>query len=425
MVNRGEREKMKIEKVVAAPGLTGFYFDDQLAIKKGAVTDGAAYRGRPLTKGFRQVRQKGEALSIIFLLSGGEVVTGDCVAVQYSGADGRDPLFLAKDFLPLAEGYLAARLTGLEINSFRQMAAAFDACPGPEGRRLHTALRYGVSQALLAAVAAKEQRLMWEVLAEEYQLPLILEPVPIFAQSGDDRYTNADKALIKGADVLPHGLINQIPGKLGLKGVELHKYVVWLRRRVEELGGKDYRPVLHLDVYGTLGLAFNHDLEQICDYLCRLEEAAKPLFLRLEGPVDMGSKEKQIAALARLKAMLERKGSIVEIVADEWCNTFEDVKDFVDAGAGHMIQVKTPDLGSLHNTIEAILYARKHGAGAYLGGSCNETDRAAQVCVHVALATRPDQMLAKPGMGVDEGMMIVHNEMQRALRLLRLKTKGV
>ncbi|MDD4675891.1 MAG: hypothetical protein PHX31_09615 [Syntrophaceticus schinkii] len=40
--------------------------------------------------------------------------------------------------------------------------------------------------------------------------------------------------------------------------------------------------------------------------------------------------------------------------------------------------------------------------------------------MHIALAARPDQMLAKPGMGVDEGMMVVMNEMQRTLRLLKI-----
>jgi methylaspartate ammonia-lyase len=78
-------------------------------------------------------------------------------------------------------------------------------------------------------------------------------------------------------------------------------------------------------------------------------------------------------------------------------------------------------MGGLNNSIEAILYAKEHRTGAYLGGSCNETDRSAQVCVHAALAARPDQMLAKPGMGVDEGLMIVHNEMQRALSILQYK----
>jgi len=415
---------MIIEQVLAAPGLTGFFFDDQLAIKMGAEEDGAAYRGCPQTEGFSEVRQRGESLSIIFLLSGGEIAFGDCAAVQYSGAGGRDPLFLAEKFAPVVEEYLAARLTGREIGSFREMAAEFDSLPDPEGRRLHTALRYGLTQVLLHAVALKNRKLMCEVLAEEYGLPLIPEPVPIFAQTGDERYTNADKAMIKRADVLPHGLINNVRSKLGTRGEKLMEYVKWLRKRVAELGGDSYRPVLHVDVYGTLGLAFGNDLDKISSYLGRLEAAAAPLALRLEGPVDMGSKGRQIETLVKLKEKLDAQGSGVEIVADEWCNTLEDVRDFVDAGAAHMIQVKTPDLGGLHNSIEAILYARERGVGAYLGGSCNETDRSAQLCVHAALAVRPDQMLAKPGMGVDEGMMIVFNEMQRALRILKLKQKA-
>ena len=74
-----------------------------------------------------------------------------------------------------------------------------------------------------------------------------------------------------------------------------------------------------------------------------------------------------------------------------------------------------------NNVVVAIIYDKKRGVGAYQGGTCNETDRSAQVCVHLALATCPDQMLAKPGMGVDEGMMIVRNEMERALRIMRFK----
>lgn len=82
-----------------------------------------------------------------------------------------------------------------------------------------------------------------------------------------------------------------------------------------------------------------------------------------------------------------------------------------------MIQVKTPDLGSITNTIEAVLYCKSRGIGTYQGGTCNETDRSAQVCVHCAMATKPDQMLAKPGMGVDEGFMIAYNEMNRIIAL--------
>lgn len=60
--------------------------------------------------------------------------------------------------------------------------------------------------------------------------------------------------------------------------------------------------------------------------------------------------------------------------------------------------------------------------GAYLGGSCNETDKSARVCAHVALATRPFQMSVKPGMAIDEGLSIIHNEMKRTLALVASKS---
>ena len=46
---------------------------------------------------------------------------------------------------------------------------------------------------------------MAEVIAEEYGTDLSKTLIPIFTQSGDDRYLNADKMIMKGADVLPHG----------------------------------------------------------------------------------------------------------------------------------------------------------------------------------------------------------------------------
>ena len=137
--------------------------------------------------------------------------------------------------------------------------------------------------------------------------------------------------------------------------------------------------------------------------------------------MDVENREGQMQALKELTAELDRRGSTVEIVADEWCNTLEDIRYFADNKAGHMVQIKTPDLGGINNTVEAVLYCKERGIGAYQGGTCNETDRSAQVCVHCAMATQPDQILAKPGMGVDEGFMIVYNEMQRILALRAAK----
>lgn len=413
---------MRIADVIVSPGVAGFYFDDQKAIKCGdATVDGCALCGRPVTSGFSAIRQRGESISIILVLEDGQICYGDCAAVQYSGAGGRDPLFLAADFIPLIQQEVAPRLKGHFLTDFRSIAEEFDTIKRKDGQRFHTAIRYGVTQALLDAVAKSQKVTMAEVISAEYGTRLALEPVPVFAQTGDDRYVNADKAIIKRAQVLPHGLINNVETKLGRHGEILLEYITWLNKRVSELGSEDYKPVLHIDVYGTVGQAFGENPHQIIEYLGRLGQAAAPLRLRIEGPTDAGSKEGQIAALVTLMETKRKMGIDVGIVADEWCNTWEDIKDFVDAGAGDMIQIKTPDLGGINNTITAVLYAKSKGVGAYLGGTCNETDRSAQVCVHIALATSPDQMLAKPGMGVDEGYMIVNNEMSRTLALLHRK----
>ena len=417
---------MKIIDVVCSKGRTGFYFDDQRAIKKGAGHDGVFYVGDTVTEGFTSIRQAGESISVMLILEDGQIAYGDCAAVQYSGAGGRDPLFLARDFIPLIDRYIKPQLIGKEADNFRKLAADMEAIQ-IDGKRLHTAIRYGVSQALLDAVAKATGRLMCEVVADEYGCTVSDKPIPIFTQSGDDRYDNSDKMIIKGAAVLPHALINNVETKLGTHGEKLADYVVWLRNRIlEHRSNENYNPVLHIDCYGTIGQIFgNNNYKEMADYIEQLGKLAKPFHLRIEGPMDCDcDRETQIEALAGLTAEIDRRGCDVELVADEWCNTLEDIKLFADAKAGHMVQIKTPDLGGVNNTIEAVLYCEKKGIGAYQGGTCNETDRSAQVCVHCAMATKPVQILAKPGMGVDEGFMIVYNEMERILALRAAKKNG-
>jgi methylaspartate ammonia-lyase len=414
---------MKIVEVLASPGLTGFYFDDQEAIKAGVTHDGFTYTGESKTVGFKAVRQRGESISVMLILEDGQVASGDCAAVQYSGAGGRDPLFLAEDFIPIIVAEIAPKLVGLELDSFRHLADLVEHLKRPTGERYHTAIRYGVSQAILDGVAKAKKKTMTEVILEEYELPMVLAPVPIFTQTGDERYDNADKAIIKRAGILPHALINNVETKLGKNGELLLAYVEWLRNRILKLGGDDYRPILHIDVYGTIGIAFEDSTARMVDYFAKLEKVATPLRLRIEGPMDVGSVEGQIQQLKSLRDALKAENIKVEIVADEWCNTYEDIVKFVDAQAADMVQIKTPDLGGIQNTIEAVIYAKKYGVGAYVGGSCNETDADGRTAVHVALAVRPDQMLAKPGMGVDEGYMIVHNEMSRTLAVLKYRER--
>ena len=412
---------MKIVDVVASAGKTGFYFDDQKAIKMGAGHDGMFYVGEPQTEGFTKIRIPGESISVMLILDDGQVAFGDCAAVQYSGAGGRDPLFLAEDYIPLIEGEIRDHLIGKELNSFKELAEEFDHLQ-VDDHRLHTAIRYGITQALLDAVAKAKHITRAEVVHNEYKIGEEIKRVPIFAQSGDDRYSNADKMIIKEADVLPHGLFNNVEEKTGKNGELLLEYIEWLRDRIiEHRAREDYNPIFHIDVYGTIGDFTGNDVDKMAEYMKKVEAAAKPFAIRIEGPMDMGDKDKQIEVLAALTKRLDADGTKVELVADEWCNTLEDIKAFVDAGAGHVIQIKTPDLGGINNTIEAVKYCRENNVGAYCGGTCNETSRSAEILTDISMATGALQQLAKPGMGVDEGIMLVNNEMSRVDRLVKMR----
>jgi methylaspartate ammonia-lyase len=409
---------MFISDVVCVPVRSGFFADDQAAILGGAVHDGFGYTGDPVTPGFRSVRQAGEAVSVLLVLDDGQIGHGDCAAVQYSGVGGRDAVFDSAVAAQAIRAHVAPILRGRELSDFRSVAAVVDALV-IDGHPLHTAIRYGVTQALLDAVAKARRVTMAEVIQDEYETGIEIAPVPMFVQSGDDRYDNVDKMVLKEAGVLPHGLINNLQTRLGRDGELLNELVIWVRDRILALRTRsDYEPVMHYDVYGTLGQAFDGDVERVADYLTELGRVAKPFRLRVEQAIDAGSRDAQVTASAALRAALRDRGSDVQIAVDEWCNTLEDIELFVKAGAADMIHVKTPDLGGINNTIEALLLVAGSGLAAYCGGTCNETDRSAQIGAHIAMACGAAQVLAKPGMGVDEGMMIVGNEMARVAALV-------
>lgn len=401
----------RIARVVTAEGQAAFFADDQMAIRAGARRDGSSYVGRPLTSGYRAIRQPADALSVFLVLSDGQVAHGDCVSVQYSGVAGRQSPFAARDARKMIEDVVAPAILGRPVESFRSTVAAL--ADFPES----AAVAYGVSQALLDAAALATRRTAAEVIIDEYATGVALRPIPLMSQSGEDRYGGVDAMIVKGVDALPHGLINNAAELVGGDGRLLVDYVRWVSERVRALRPEaDYRPVLHVDTYGTPGAVFG-TVGPLAGYLARLADAAAPFRLRVEHPIDGGGRDEHIATLAALRVELRRIGAEVEIVADEWCNTLRDVRDFVAGGAADMIHVKTPDLGSLDQTVLALRHCAENGVQGYCGGSCTETVRSAQLCVHVAMACGADQLLVKPGMGADAGLSLVRTEIARILAL--------
>jgi len=439
-----------IERVLAAPGTGAGYYEDLAALQAEYVPLPQRFEAAPLTPGFRAVREVAEVVSVGLVLDDGRVAWGDCVAVSYSGKAGREPVFRAREGSQAIDNLVAPLLEGQELTGFRVLAAQVDALAeeveetlppaeaevqdpsrrkfltlagrllqdqtSPEpGPRLHTAIRYGVSQALLQALALARGVTMAEVIAEEWGLPRPNAPVPIHAQSGSERYYNAEKMMVRRVASLPHGLVDDLPGQVGADGSQMTRYIRWLSKRIGELGGVDYRPAIHLDLHGALGRICDAKPGPMLGQLYAWELAAQPYALRIESPVLLESRAAQIEALKTLRQYVRLRHMQVQLVADEWANTFEDIQAFIEAGAADMIQIKMPDLGGIQNSVEAVLACKAGGVSAFLGGSYAETDLAARASVHVALATRPELIMAKPGLGVDEAISLVENEMARTL----------
>ncbi|MBO9523689.1 MAG: methylaspartate ammonia-lyase [Nocardioidaceae bacterium] len=403
---------MRISQVLLVPGTGTYSNDDQAAIAAGAVRDGYFYDGPVLTDGYRSIRQPSEALQVLLVLEDGQVATGVGVSVQYAGGSGREPVLVATDAIERWGAPIEELLVGEEVTSFRAQSARMAELALPR------AVAYGVSQALLDATARGSRRTMAEVVAEEYGNPLPVAAVPILAQCGEDRVGAIDRMVLREVDSLPHGLINNADLLVGAGGRLLADYAGRVRDRILERRARDdYVPTIHLDCYGTLGEVFG-SLADVAAFLDRLAARCAPFPLRVEQPVRGGSRPEQIDALLRLRKELAALGSPVELVADEWCNTYDDVLAFLDAGAADVLQIKMPDVGSLDDTARAVIACREAGVAAYCGGSCTESEVSARIATHVALGTGADVLLARPGMGVDEAVMVTRNEMTRTLAVI-------
>src|ERR1700730_3183111 len=296
-------EHMKINDVVYSVGRSGFFNRDLAAIKAGARADGFAYPGKPVSPGFEKIVQPGTAISVMLLLDDGQVALGDCVDVILPGLPVGDALIRAEQHLPFLRTTMREILRGRPIDRFREMAEEIDGLIH-KGRRLHTALRYGITQALLHAAALANRCTMAEIVSREYGCEIATAPIPILASCHKEDAQMIDRMILKRVELLPHASFQQVERDIGLEGEKLIAYAEGVVRRIREIGDPDYRPKIHLDVYGTLGELFGDDVDAVARYLDTLEAAVRPHELLLESFVIAATREAQIVAFRALRSAL-------------------------------------------------------------------------------------------------------------------------
>ncbi len=471
---------VRITAVLAVPATGAGDCTDLRALQDHPIPFDQQVTAQPVTPGFHRVREAAEAVSVGLVLDSCEarcarpdaecIVWGDCVSVAHATFAGRGSVFRASAALRSIREVVGPTLRGQRITSFRELTDEIESLtetaevPAQEPpalresedrlgsrvsrrdlltaplrilragdeessetelmsveRPLHAAVLYGVSQALLKATALCRQQTMAEVIAAEWNLPWAGRPVPVHAQARLDCRGDADWMIARQADSLGHGVMEGMPDQMGPDGSALIRYVRWLNARAQELAGPNYRPAIHLDLHGALGRIYDNNLGRILGFIHRLQAQALPYPLRVESPLVMDSRDAQIEALGKLREYVEFRKLEVEIVADEWINTLDDVRALVEARAADMVHISMPALGGLQNSVEAVLTCQEAGIGTLLGGSHNETDLSARVSAHVALAAQPDLVMAKPGSSVDGSICLVRNEMARTLAWVGLR----
>ena len=410
---------MKIRRVIATPGVGGWYSTDLEAIRRGAKPDanGFLYEGEPVTPGFSAIRQPAWTVCLQLLLEDGLVAYGDCATMTFAGrGGGRDAPVGPEGLIGTIERAVVPHLVGLDVSRFRpndQLLAGLQVDGGP----LPPAARYGISQALLDATAKARRLPMARVLADEWGMSLPTTPVALNLQTGPDSDRGIDKIILRRGAVIhtrqPHNprMFAEIPG-----------FLTALRERLQRLAPADYRPRIHIDFYGLMEELFENDPDRMVAHIAELERLAAPYALLVGDPVELETREAQIDVMARVRRGMRRLGLASRTVAEEHCLTVDDHRAFLDAEAADYQKIRPLDLGNFGAMMDIARLVKVErasaGVGIYLSGSGAETQQAGLARVHLALAANVDVMLGSPSMDVDGAHTLATNEMTKLFALL-------
>ena len=97
---------------------------------------------------------------------------------------------------------IAPLLKDRDVSKFRGNADEFDRHKRG-GKPMHTAVRYGITQALLHATALAHHETMAEVIAREYQSTISESPIAILASGHRDDPLQLDRTILKRPELLP------------------------------------------------------------------------------------------------------------------------------------------------------------------------------------------------------------------------------
>ena len=391
-----------------------------------------------IAPGLDESSQSGRSVcSVGLVLDDKHVAWGDCVCsaqlMPLSVADARKGI----------DGVVSPALVGNELDGFREMAGTIksltetvtreEPIPPPEeynqpkgiSRRdllrgrlrtedtppasnptrsvtseqaLHPALRYGLSQALLAAVAQDLGISVAEVIAQEYDLPRPTAVIPLLAQLDTNRPLDSlprpSPYIAALGYTVPQGDPKDI---LGDNAIILQRFLRILKENVVAMPGWDIPPCFHINLRGGLGKLYGNNTGQMLGALVGLEISVKPLRLSIENPVSGDSLAEVVTKTRELQEFLHFRKMDVEIAVGP-VKTISDAQALIDGKALDMLRIDPLQVGDLNTVIEIVLLARAEGKQVMLAMDAGISGHVLQILAQVALAIQPDIVVA-PAIG--------------------------
>ncbi len=269
-------------------------------------------------------------------------------------------------------------------------------------RPLHPALQYGLTAALLRAVAAVNRESVVALVAREYGLALGETAVPLQITLDDQTMQMARTILTTHVASLGYTTgKNNHKATLGANGERLQRHIRQVATWLPTVDAS-FQPLLHLDLRDGFRDLFDNDEGKVLGALVGLEQAAKPYILHVQNPVWHDSCEAQLKSLEKLRGYLAFRRLKLKLVADAWVDSLADVEDFTNPELCHVVHVELPRLGNLEVGITAVSHLKSQNQSILLSGEDSP------LTTHIALATTPTILSGSP--------QLHYNEMQKFLR---------
>ena len=396
---------MLITRALASAGVAAAYCTDQRAIQKGAPVDGLFVGGDPVLDGFRSPREVPEAICLQLVLDDGQVAIGDGTGVSFPGRAGVDPPVRALEQIRLFNELVVSHLLGVEFRSFRDASNIIDRIV-VDDKPLPSALRWGISTALLDAMALARHVTKAEVLASEWGTSVSATRPAFLAQSSQDWEISLDRAIMRRIDVYHrsshnHRMWLDHPRALSLIKARLARHA------------PDHRMDVQLDLNGFAGREFNFSVDRIVSYMSELQELVLPSKMIYASPVEMADRDTQAAAMSDIRRAMQRTGLPSELIADYHCASVADHEVFARLGAADYHMIHAPTIGSVKDCMDLLVDLQGFGVKRYLAGTATSTEVSGLTIAHMAAACTPDLLALTPGPGVDTAHSITVNELSR------------